>query len=145
MRFAVLSLVLALVGCLATQEPHNPTKRPEDASTAPVKSSADAAPAEAPESAPLPTLTRVQTMKRLFLQRKAAAEAVEALQARFMSLAEGMTSEELAELNDFLKQHGVQLHRKCQNPNHNHDENNPDDKKEDEQGQQDENRSREVF
>ena len=140
MRLVALMFALLACGCVGSGEARNPLESPKRASTAPVASAAaapvesDAAPAAIPEAPTLPTLTRVQAMKELFLQRKAAEDARAALEQRFLRLAEGLSVAELKELNEFLGQHGVQLHRRCQNPDHNHDEDTPDHQEEDEQG-----------
>jgi hypothetical protein len=84
-------------------------------------------------------------MKELFLKQRAAEELREGYQQRFLRLAHGLSIEELAELNEFLGDYGVRLNRKCQNPDHNHDEENPDDKQEDEEQQGDGHEKGEAF
>lgn len=117
MRFTALALVLTLVGCLGTGPHVNPMKRKkkEKAEAAPVATAtaapvgSSAAPAETPE---LPTLTRVQAMKEAFLARKKAQEAAQEAHHRFFRLANGLTPDELKELNEWLHQFGIELKRK---------------------------------
>lgn len=153
MRYAAvlaLSLTLALAGCLAVQEPHDPTARPSaapvtsEAAPAPVQSKAPAT-ASGPEEQTLSdvrkefeALSTVEKMKQLFTLKKT-------LEKQFMELAPTLSVEELAELNAWLEQHGIQLHRKCQNPNHDHSGGGPDDQEEDEQRQEDGSQRGEVF
>lgn len=132
MRLVALMLALVTSGCLATGDPHNPMEKKSD--VAPVSSQKAPAAAPEPEMRPtpvLPTLTRVQAMKEIFLKRQASLQEQKALQERFMRLANDLSVEELKELNEFLSPFGVQLHRKCQNPDHHHSEANPDDRRED--------------
>ena len=105
MRYLVASLVLVFSGCLAVQEPHNPTAKPEgvasvaSASAAPV----DSAPAPEPEPA-LPRPSKVELMKSMFLAHLD-------LKAEVLKMAETLSEEELAELNEFLSDYGVQIQR----------------------------------
>jgi len=98
MRYIVISLLLLASGCLAVQEPHNPTKKPEG--VAPV-SSASAAPVESE----VPTPSRVDLMKAMY-------SAQRDLNQQILQMAGSLTEEELAEFNEWLEQFGVQLQRK---------------------------------
>ena len=127
MRSAILVVVLSMYGCLAVSEPHNPVKK---RSIAPVRS-ATAAPlvtstkasskspvSEAPKTLEdarreFLKLSRVDRMKALF-------DLKQELQNQFLKLAEGLTEDELAELNEWLSERGTRLQRRCDNPNHDH-------------------------
>lgn len=118
MRHTALVLVLLLTGCLAVQEPHNPAKRKKKKSdTAPVASAARAEEKkEDEEPAPDlgPVLSKVELMKQMFLMQKD-------LKAQLLQMSSELSQEELAELNEWLKQYGVQIQRKkCENPDHDH-------------------------
>jgi len=112
MRVVLLSMVLILGGCLATQPPHNPLKK-EKKEVAVVAPEAPVAPPEKPEAAPglrLPELPktgidRVELMKEMFLVQQD-------LKSQILKLAESLSDEDLAELNRFLSERGVTIERK---------------------------------
>lgn len=127
MRFFIYPFVLLFMGgCFSTQEPHNPMDR---SSTAPVESSApaDETP-EVPEAPSLAPTSRVEMIKEMFTLRLE-------LQSQILQTAEGLTPEELKEINAWLAQHGVELRKsgKCTNPDHDHG------------SDEDSDQSREVF
>jgi hypothetical protein len=112
MRVVLLSMVICLGGCLASQTSHNPLKK--KASVAPVAS--ETPEAAEPEAAPPRILSRVEMMQELFLTQLD-------MNAQILKLAEGMSPAELKEINEFLAPFGTELTPKkgCDNPNHGHD------------------------
>ena len=108
MRVVLLSMVLILGGCLATQPPHNPLKKKEKEApvvSAKVAVKPKAKPKPEPELAPELPLNKVELMKEMFLVQQD-------LKAQVLKLAEDLSDEELAELNRFLTDYGVTIHRK---------------------------------
>ena len=88
MRYLFVPLLLALAGCLAVQEPHNPTKKAEG--VAPV-SSAAAAPVVSATPAPVvsaPRLGKVDLMRSMY-------SAQRDLNQQILRMAGTLTTEEL--------------------------------------------------
>lgn len=113
MRPFVLSMILLLCGCLSVQEPHNPMKKAkkkpapvEEATTAPVETSAPARPAPAPLG-----LDSVTLMKEMFLVQRD-------LNQQILKMAEELSEIELMEINQWLRQYGVQIQKKVKKPSH---------------------------
>ncbi len=97
MRYLLLVLVTIFCGCVATQPPHNPLTKPDPVKEAPVEPAVPAVPAT-------PALSGVELMKEMFLTQRD-------MKAQILKLAETLTDEELAGLNEWLVQYGVQIRR----------------------------------
>jgi len=117
MRFMLTILLLLLCGCLAVQPPHNPMESSE--SVAPITSQSVASvesktESEASVPASPPSLdpprsglgeSTVELMKEMFREQRERAR-------QLLRMASKLSAEELAELNIWLQQYGVQLDRK---------------------------------
>ena len=115
MRAVLLSMVICLGGCLATQPDHNPLKKGKKQKEAVVAPTAPEKPKSSEPGVPSePGMTRVELMQEMFLMQTE-------LSAQILKSAEDLTPDELQEFNEFLAPFGRELRPKvCTNPNHDH-------------------------
>jgi len=136
MRPVLVVLLLILVGCLASEEPRNPMKRPatdvapvasKNSEVAPVASKdapEQVEPDEAPESEQdlmerLGEMDKVSLMKEMFLlQLNLTEDAKELIEARdelntgILNLSKELTQKQMDEFNLWLRPYGVQIERR---------------------------------
>lgn len=108
MRLIYTLVLLALAGCLATQNPHNPVKKTPSSSKkvvaeAPVKTKPATADAELSRTDL--DIDRVELVKEMFLVQRD-------INHQILKLAEQLSQVELMDINLWLQQYGVQIKRK---------------------------------
>jgi len=115
MRAVLLSMVICLGGCLATQPDHNPLKKEKKQKEVAVAPTAPEEPKASKSGVPSePGMTRVGLMQEMFLMQQELASQI-------LKSAEDLTPDELQEFNEFLAPFGRELKPKvCTNPNHDH-------------------------